>query len=166
MNDSALAWDGNWAWSLPLIAVTVVLHVAALGLINRGVLGAISHVRRRRSFNMLFMIVMGVTTLLATLLHALEAALWAAIYRLLGAMPNGKGALLYSLNAMTTYGHSGLALTAPWQLMGALEALNGMLLFGLTTAFLYGVIQRVWPAHEHNAPTLEKRATAARPTRL
>jgi hypothetical protein len=29
--------------------------------------------------------------------------------------------------------------------MGALEALNGMLLFGLTTAFLYGLIQRVWP---------------------
>jgi hypothetical protein len=29
--------------------------------------------------------------------------------------------------------------------MGALEALNGMLLFGLTTAFLYGILQRVWP---------------------
>jgi len=30
--------------------------------------------------------------------------------------------------------------------MGALEALNGMLLFGLTTAFLYGHIRQVWPA--------------------
>jgi hypothetical protein len=29
--------------------------------------------------------------------------------------------------------------------MGAVEALNGMLLFGLTTAFLYGMLQRVWP---------------------
>ncbi len=54
--------------------------------------------------------------------------------------------MLYSLNAMTTYGHSDLELTARWQLMGALDALNGMLLFGLTTAFLYGVLQRVWPA--------------------
>jgi hypothetical protein len=29
--------------------------------------------------------------------------------------------------------------------MGALEALNGMLLFGLSTAFLFAIIQRVWP---------------------
>jgi hypothetical protein len=32
-----------------------------------------------------------------------------------------------------------------WQLMGALEALNGILLFGLTTAFLFAMIQEVWP---------------------
>jgi len=32
-----------------------------------------------------------------------------------------------------------------WQLMGALEALNGMLLFGLTTAFLFAMIKKVWP---------------------
>ena len=29
--------------------------------------------------------------------------------------------------------------------MGALEALNGMMLFGLTTAFLFAMIQQVWP---------------------
>jgi hypothetical protein len=148
MNNSALAWNGNWAWSLPLIAGTVILHVATLGLINRGVCAAIGRVRRCGKFNILLVVVMGLTTLLATLLHAVEAATWAALYRLLGAMPNGRGALLYSLNAMTTYGHSDLYLTPPWRLMGALEALNGMLLFGLTTAFLYGVIQRVWPTHQ------------------
>ena len=45
---------------------------------------------------------------------------------------------------MTTYGHAELYLAQHWQLMGALEALNGLLLFGLTTAFLYGHIQRIW----------------------
>ncbi len=54
--------------------------------------------------------------------------------------------MLYSLNAITTYGHSDVALSGHWQLMGALEALNGMLLFGLSTAFLYGILQRVWPS--------------------
>jgi hypothetical protein len=86
-----------------------------------------------------------VTTLLATLLHALEAGIWAIIYRVVGAVPDGKSALLYSLNAITTYGHSDLNLAPHWELMGAVEALNGMLLFGLTTAFLYGMLQRVWP---------------------
>jgi len=32
-----------------------------------------------------------------------------------------------------------------WQLMGALEALNGIILFGMTTAFLFAAIQRTWP---------------------
>ena len=47
---------------------------------------------------------------------------------------------------MTTYGHAELYLAPHWQLMGALEALNGLLLFGLTTAFLYGHVRRVWDA--------------------
>jgi hypothetical protein len=90
--------------------------------------------------------VMGVTVLLATTLHGLEATIWAFAYRLLGAVPDDKSAILYSLEAITTYGHNNLYLAAHWQLMGALEALNGLILFGLTTAFLYGLIQRVWPA--------------------
>jgi hypothetical protein len=145
MNDSVLMWDGDWAWSLPLIVVNVMLHVAGLDIINRALLGVIARVRNHRRFNVLFGLVIGLATLLATLLHAVEAGVWAVIYWFLGAMPNGKNAMLYSLNAITTYGHEELNLTAHWRLMGALEALNGMLLFGLTTAFLYGVLQRVWP---------------------
>ena len=45
---------------------------------------------------------------------------------------------------MTAYGHASLDLATHWQVMGALEALNGMLLFGLTTAALFSIIQRVW----------------------
>jgi hypothetical protein len=45
---------------------------------------------------------------------------------------------------MTTYGHENVSLEQHWQMMGALEALNGMLLFGLTTAFLFAMIQEVW----------------------
>jgi hypothetical protein len=52
--------------------------------------------------------------------------------------------MLYSLNAMTSYGHENLSLEDHWHLLGALEALNGTLLFGLSTAFLFAVIQKVW----------------------
>jgi MFS superfamily sulfate permease-like transporter len=145
MNDSVLTWDGNWAWSLPLIVLSVMLHVAGLDLINRAVLKLIASMRGQRNVNLLLGLVSGLATLLATLLHAVEAGIWAILYRALGAMQSGRSAMLYSLNAITTYGHSDLYLEAHWRLMGALEALNGMLLFGLTTAFLYGVLQRVWP---------------------
>jgi hypothetical protein len=139
--DSALIWNGNWAWSLPLIVLNVIFHVFGLGFINAKVIQALSVVKGRRHFLFVFAFVMGIATLLAILLHAIEAGIWAVAYRILGALPE----ILYSLGAITTYGHATLFLAAHWQLMGALEALNGMLLFGLTTAFFYGMIQRVWP---------------------
>ena len=99
-----------------------------------------------------FAVVIGGAALLTTLLHGIESGIWAAAYRLLGALPDHRSAMLYSLNAMTTYGHANLYLKDHWQLMGALEALNGMLLFGLTTAFLFAVIQRVWPLGSRERP--------------
>jgi len=90
-------------------------------------------------------LVMGIATLFVTLLHGVEATIWAGAYILIGALSDGRSALLYSVSAITSYGHANLVLDARWQLLGALEALNGMILFGLTTAMLYGMIQRVWP---------------------
>ena len=58
---------------------------------------------------------------------------------------------------MTTYGHANLYLKDQWQLMGVLDALNGMLLFGLTPAFLFAMIQRAWPlgsTERHREPKL------------
>ena len=141
----ALDWHSDWLWSLPLIVLTVILHVIGLGLINASILRALGNLSDRRYRLFLFALVMGATTLAATVLHALEAGAWARAYVVLGALPDHKSAMLYSLNAMTTYGHVDDYLAPHRRLMGACEALNGMLLFGLTTAFLYGTIQRVWP---------------------
>jgi hypothetical protein len=138
-------WTADWAWSLPLILLTVVIHVFGLGLINERVVRALSRSIGRRRLIPLFALVMGVAILLMTALHGIEGAAWAAAYLFLGAVPDAKSAMLYSLNAMTTYGHESVSLSPPWQMMGALEALNGVLLFGLTTAFLFAMIQEVWP---------------------
>ncbi len=152
--DDAYGWNANWLWSLPLIVLNVVFHVVGLGFINASILKALERVKSRRHFLFLFVLVVGATTLSATVLHALEAGAWAVAFVALGALPDHKAAMLYSLNAMTTYGHDNSYLAPHWKLMGALEALNGMLLFGLTTAFLYGIIQRVWPvdSRELHAP--------------
>jgi MFS superfamily sulfate permease-like transporter len=139
------AWNANWAWSLPLIVLNVVIHVIGLGLINESVVRILSGAKERSRFTSKFAAVMGATALLATILHGIEAAIWATAYRFLGALPDTRSAMLYSLSAMTSYGHANLFLEEQWQLMGALEALNGMLLFGLTTACLFAMIQKVWP---------------------
>ena len=52
--------------------------------------------------------------------------------------------MLYSISVMTTVGGTNLHLEPGWQLMGPLEALDGWILFGLTAAFLFALIQRLW----------------------
>jgi hypothetical protein len=144
-------WDNSWVWALPIIVLTLMLHVIVLGAINTRVVATLRRFRDGgRGFMLPFMIVMGIVTLLATLLHASEAAIWAEAYHQLRALPNIKDAMLYSLSAITAYGHAEVFLAPHWQLMGALEALNGLLLFGLTTAFLYAHVQRVWPVSERH----------------
>jgi hypothetical protein len=141
--DDASVWNGNWAWSLPLIVITVIFHVIGLVFINERVIRAKRFFKNDRGFLAAFALILGAATLIAILLHAVEATIWAVVYEVLGALPDSKSALLYSLSAMTTYGHERFDLANHWQLMGALEALNGMILFGLTTAFLYGMIREL-----------------------
>jgi hypothetical protein len=138
-----MTWRADWAWGLPLVVLTAVIHVIGLGLV-RQTIPVFRNLMEGRAPTIVFGVIVGATTLLATCLHGIEAGIWAAAYRLLGALPDDQTAMLYSLSAMTTYGHANLFLEYHWQLMGALEALNGWLLFGLTTAFLFGIIKKVW----------------------
>jgi hypothetical protein len=140
----AIPWALDWVWSLPLIVISVLIHVVGLMLIFRGAIHVMSTALVRRCFTLMFVASIGVATLLATILHGFEGGIWAASYRFLGALPDRRSAMLYSLSAMTTYGHENLHLEERWQLMGAFEALSGTLLFGLTTAFLFAMIREVW----------------------
>jgi hypothetical protein len=136
-------WSADWAWGVPLIIITVIVHVLGLGFVDTGVERGLKSLGKLRGRLPTFVAVLGITVLLATLLHAAEAAIWAQAYLYLGALADVRSAMLYSLSAMTSFGHANIFLANQWQMMGALESLNGMLLFGLTTAFLYGIIRKI-----------------------
>jgi hypothetical protein len=142
---SPMLWRSDWLWGLPLIVLTVVVHVAGLVLIKQIAIRIFCNRIARSQPTAGFVAIMGGTALLATCLHGMEAGIWALAYRLIGALPDGKTAMLYSLNAITSYGHVNSFLEEHWQLMGALEALDGWLLFGLTAAFLFTIVGKVWP---------------------
>jgi len=143
---AAEAWSNNWAWGLPLIVLTVLVHAFGLVAIrDRLVLELPLMLRARRSSTVLAVLIV-VTVLLLTVLHAAEAFAWAGAYVALGARPDLASAILYSLSAMTSYGHADIFLARHWRLMGAIEVLNGMMLFGLSTAFLFAVLREHWPA--------------------
>jgi hypothetical protein len=138
-------WGLDWAWGLPLIVLTVLFHAYGLRLLDKEVTSTLGGSRGLRNLSAISIFIMGGTALAATILHGIEGAIWASAYRLLGALPDSKTAMLYSLNAITSYGHENLQLAPHWKMMGALEALNGWILFGLTAAFLFNVMQKAWP---------------------
>lgn len=98
-----MSWGGDWAWGLPLIVLTVLLHVVGLGLINQQAVRVSGDVVRRRHPKALFAVVMGIRALLATCLHGIEAGIWAVAYRLLGALPDCESGFGKALAAHGSY---------------------------------------------------------------
>jgi hypothetical protein len=139
------SWHANWTWGLPLIVLNVVIHVLGLGLINEHIVNRVGRRVNPTHPTALFVAAIATAALMATVLHTVEGTIWAMAYLDLGALPDIRAAMLYSLSAITSYGHAQLFLDPGWQMLGALEALNGVILFGLTTAFLFALIQKVWP---------------------
>jgi hypothetical protein len=129
--------------------LSLVVHASGLGLIGISVTRSFGWLgqpsRRRRKSLLVFPVVIGIAALLLGVLHGLEASLWAVAYVWLGASPDFTNAVCFSLQMLTTLGVNIVAIEARWKLMEPLEAMSGMLLFGLSTAFLLADLQRAWP---------------------
>ena len=81
------------------------------------------------------------------LARARRPAVYAHAYVQLGAFSSPALALLYSVDSMTTRGSGALPIAPHWAMMGATEAGNGMLLFGISTAFLFALMHDLWRSH-------------------
>jgi hypothetical protein len=143
------AWTPDWLYGLLLIVLCVVIHAIALGAVavglRRGFLGRNPpHMLQQV---VLFVVVVALTSTVLALLHGLEASLWALALIWLGAVDDFRNAIYFSLQMTTTLGADVVSLRDRWKLMGPLEGISGMLLFGLSTAFLFAVLLRAFPAN-------------------
>jgi hypothetical protein len=80
-------------------------------------------------------------TLFATAAHLLEIALWAVLFVLCGEFTAFGPAYYHSAVNYTTLGYGDVIMSPSWRLLGPLEAANGMLMFGVTTAMIFALIQ-------------------------
>src|SRR3954467_1934259 len=139
----------GWAWGLSLTALTIAIHitgVVAIALVTV-VMKTSWLATRSLAFSHMVLVVLttiGVIGLPLAALHVTEAIVWAVAYVWVGALASLEDAMLYSVNSITTLGDSGLRLPPEWRIMGALEAADGMLLFGISTAFTFAVMQACW----------------------
>src|SRR6516164_6291811 len=138
----------SWRWGLSLIVLTMTIHSAAVLIMAFA--GARIRVqletRRLHQWNLIAMQISATALigLLLAMLHSIECVIWAAAYLWLGAIDSPTDALIYSVDSMATLGATGLTLQRPWLVMGGLEAVNGMILFGMSTAYVFAVMHLYW----------------------
>jgi hypothetical protein len=145
----------SWHWGLLLIALTLAFHATAVVMLGIAAVKIRVRLETRGLWKLvpIMICMVAVLGLLLAVVHGIECGIWAVAYLRLGALDSPPDALLFSIDSMSTRGASGLTLQSHWQLMGALEAINGMLLFGVSTAWLFTVAQGYWlMIAEHVAP--------------
>ena len=122
------------AWCL--MASNVAIHAC-------GVVAALDRLRRKdvrpprlASWTWLFVGLAG----WIILLHVTEIMVWAFAYTLLNAMPDLPSAMYFSAVTYTTTGYGDVVLPQSWRLVGAVEALTGILMCGWSTGFFFAVL--------------------------
>lgn len=139
-----MLWGVDWGYGIPMILASIAFHVTGLVAIEY-VLQTVDRRRTKPRSIFLFLLIILVTAIAALLMHIIEATAWAFLYLHIGAMPDLQMAMLYSLNALTSYGHTTARLDDDWRLLGAIESMNGVMIFGLTTAYLFNAMREFRP---------------------
>lgn len=74
--------------------------------------------------------------------NIVQVAFWALLYRLLGAFADFETAMYFSGVTFTSLGYGDVLLQGRMRLLGPLQAANGLMMFGITTALFISVIQQ------------------------
>jgi hypothetical protein len=141
------------------VAVLMPLGVGAIAVlcttfIHAGALGAtvnfFRYERRRgragaglRVDLTIFVLVIG----FAFIAHLIEIASWATLLVICGECHQFGVAFYQSAGNYTTLGPGDFTMASSWRLLGPLEAANGALMFGVSTAMIFAVIVRLMRAH-------------------
>ena len=86
---------------------------------------------------------MAVAVSVALAAHLVEIAMWALVFMRCGEFRDFAAAFYGSAENYTTLGYGDVVMSAAWRLMGPLEAADGMLMFGVTTAMIFAIIHRL-----------------------
>jgi Ion channel len=134
-----MLWKVFLAWSL--MSVSVAIHAG-------GISSALNWLRRHSvpashfwpwTWTWVFICVAG----WMVLFHLIEITVWAVFFLWQDAMPDLSSALYFSAVTYTTTGYGDLVLPAEWRLVGAVEALTGILMCGWSTGFFFAVVNRM-----------------------
>ena len=140
---------------LPLVVATVLLfggllvYGVAMSLIVRVMVRLI----RSSSGDLGFWkstAVMTIVMLITAVAHLIQIALWAVAFLVCGQVSTFETAFRLSAQNFTTFGYGDVVLSERWRLLSPLEATNGLLFFGLSTAVLFALMSQLIAKHLQN----------------
>ena len=130
-------------FAFALVAVCVVIHSAGLVVLFDGLSARREVIERRTSMiNHTLLLIFAFSVI--TLLHLTETCVWAVFYYWRGLFPDFETALYFSLGSYTTIGYGDVVLPQRWRLLGGIEGISGVLLAGLSTAFVFALVNVVF----------------------
>lgn len=129
-----------------LVVITVIMHAfgttAWLKVLGRRYTDSDGLIRAGKTLHVL----VG-TVIVLLFLHTLEIIVWAYAYLAMlpvGELASFEEAVYFSFVTFTTLGYGDITLAENWRLLSGIEALNGIMLVGWSTAMLFAVVQRTW----------------------
>jgi hypothetical protein len=150
----------NLGLATAMVTLTTLIHFFGLIVLTR--LMSRAHLRLRthegvlRQAGMILLVVFGIFAL-----HTAQIWAYALMFRLLGEFHTFEQALYFSTVTFSTVGYGDLTLSVNWRVLGAIEAVNGLVLIAWSTAFLLTTTARLRLLdHEW----LEKHPAEQRPT--
>jgi Ion channel len=124
----------------------IAIHAAAIMVIIRS-RGAIhANVPAHPALRLVGIMIATVSMLMVA--HLVEVAIWSIAYSFVAAAPRDSDDLYFAFVNYTTLGYGDVIPVARWRLLGPLTAMNGVLLFGWSTAVIYHILRASIPADE------------------
>ena len=128
-----------------LFATFMVIVMAAIHLLGLAILTRVlrSHSRMMRRMKLLPLTVLMIGSIGIIAIHTLEIWLWALIYLELGTFSSFEDALYFSTVTYASIGYGDLLLPHQWRIFGAIEGAAGIIMLGVSTAYLVSLLTRV-----------------------
>jgi hypothetical protein len=121
-------------------ALNICIHALVMTAVIKSARAAAARAAARH--HALFLpAVMIVTVSVLMAAHISEVACWSLTYGIVGAAPAGADRMYFAFVNYTTLGYGDITPTAEWRLLGPMTAMNGVLLFGWSTAVMFDVLR-------------------------
>jgi hypothetical protein len=123
-------------------ACSILIHALSVLFILRFVRSE----RARMRLGGTFWVDLGIvaTTVMISLgAHAITVCLWAVTTMLVGEFEELGTALFHSAVNYASLGYGDIIMSSAWKLLGPITAMDGLLMFGVSTATIFAVIQRL-----------------------
>jgi len=126
-----------------IMGLCLVIHIAGVVFLGEQLVRRREKIERKASFTYTSLLLMTVFSLII-LLHVAEACIWAVLYYARGLFKDFETALYFSMKSYSTVGYGDVLLPHEWRLLGTVEAIAGVLLCGLSAAFLFAIVSAIF----------------------